>query len=50
MSQFVKHVLQFSIIAKKGDQKKVNMEKDILSDLLQEKKSGADHVTKKETT
>ena len=36
MFEYVKHVSQFSIIARKSNRKKVNMEEDILKDLLQD--------------
>ena len=36
MFEYVKHVSKFSIIARKSNRKKVNMEEDILKDLLQD--------------
>ena len=34
MFEFVKHVPQFSIIARESNRKKVNMKEDVLKDLL----------------
>ena len=36
MFEYIKHVSQFSIYARKSDRKKVNVEEDILEDLLQD--------------